>query len=134
MALSDHWRCVSTPRWVRTSEKVTSTCQRRTKIAMISAGASAVSVLKKACGARLPAGSRTSTHRIGRGGVPRRYHRAVPLVISRGLSVCLPYQIGTVMRCQRVAGSVSRAANLGRGAPFCAGRPWVRAVRSAGGA
>ncbi len=61
IALSDHWRWVSTPRWARTSENVTSTCQRRTKIAMISSGASVVSVLKKACGARLPAGSRTST-------------------------------------------------------------------------
>ena len=27
MARSDHWRCVSTPRWVRTSWKVTSSCQ-----------------------------------------------------------------------------------------------------------
>ena len=30
MARSDHWRCVSTPRWVRTSWKVTSSCQRST--------------------------------------------------------------------------------------------------------
>jgi hypothetical protein len=60
---------------------------RRT-IAMISAGASVVSVLKNAWEARFPAGSRTRTHRIGRGGVPRRYHKAVPLVISRGFSVC----------------------------------------------
>ena len=30
MARSDHWRWVSTPRWSRTSRKVTSTCQRWT--------------------------------------------------------------------------------------------------------
>ncbi len=28
MAAADHWRWVSTPRWARTSWKVTSTCQR----------------------------------------------------------------------------------------------------------
>ena len=38
MAASDHWRRVSTPGWARASWKVTSICQRRTKMAMICAG------------------------------------------------------------------------------------------------
>ncbi|HEY1348276.1 MAG TPA: hypothetical protein VGF67_01465 [Ktedonobacteraceae bacterium] len=35
IARSDQWRCVSTPRWARTSGKVTSTVQRRTNHATI---------------------------------------------------------------------------------------------------
>ncbi|WP_209428424.1 hypothetical protein, partial [Pararhodobacter sp. SW119] len=50
--------------------------------AMMSAGARAVSVLKKACGCRLPSGSLASTQRIGLGGVPGRYQSAMSEVIS----------------------------------------------------
>src|SRR3954464_12483075 len=76
MARSDHWRWVSTPRWARLSEKVTSTCQRRTKQVRISTGSSSGSVLKKACGSRSPVGSRTRTQRSGTGGGAGRYQRA----------------------------------------------------------
>ena len=44
MARSDHWRCVSTPRWVRTSWKVTSSCQRSTNHSRIWVGSAAGSV------------------------------------------------------------------------------------------
>ena len=46
MARSDHWRCVSTPRWVRTSWKVTSSCQRSTNHSRIWVGSAAGSVQK----------------------------------------------------------------------------------------
>ena len=85
IALSDHWRCVSTPRCARVSAKVTSICHLRTNRAMISAGSMLTSVLKKACGARLPSRSRTSTQRMGNTGVPGLYHRAVLEVISSSL-------------------------------------------------
>ena len=38
IAWSDHWRWVSTPRWSRTSRKVTSTCQRWTNQRTICSG------------------------------------------------------------------------------------------------
>ena len=56
MARSDHWRWVSTPRWARTSWKVTSTCQRATNQAMIWAGDTVGSVLSRACGSNWPLG------------------------------------------------------------------------------
>ena len=48
MARSDHWRWVYTPRWVRTSWKVTSSCQRRTNHSRIWVGSAAGSVHSKA--------------------------------------------------------------------------------------
>ena len=48
MARSDHWRCVSTPRWVRTSWKVTSSCQRSTNHSRIWVGSAAGSVQSRA--------------------------------------------------------------------------------------
>src|SRR3954452_24845427 len=42
IALSDHWRCVSTPRCLRTSAKVTSVAQRRTNQRRISSGSAQV--------------------------------------------------------------------------------------------
>ena len=93
-----------------------------------------VSVLKKACGARLPSGSLTSTQRTGLGGVPGRYHKAVSEVISSVLFSLRPYQEDTVILRQGVAGFESSVFNFGSGAPFCAGRPTVRASRLGGGA
>jgi hypothetical protein len=46
------------------------------------AGSSAMSVLRKACGSRLPEGSRTSTQRIGAAARPACYQTAVPETIS----------------------------------------------------
>src|SRR6266571_1270311 len=71
MARSDHWRWVSTP----TSGGHT--------IPEWRLGVALRSVHRKAWGLRMPAGSRTSTHRIGSGGSPPWYQIAVPLVISR---------------------------------------------------
>ncbi len=58
MARSDHWRWVSTPRWVRTSGKVTSSCPRRTNHSRICCGSAAGSVPSKAYGVQAPWGSR----------------------------------------------------------------------------
>jgi hypothetical protein len=50
MAGSDDCRWVSTPRWRRTSAKVTSMDQRRTNHRRISSGAASRSVHRNACG------------------------------------------------------------------------------------
>ena len=76
---ADHWRWVSTPRWRRTSSKVTSIDQRKTNNSTTRCGDSVSCVVKKACGASLPAGSTTSTQRIGSGGKPRVCQRQTPL-------------------------------------------------------
>jgi hypothetical protein len=132
--VSDHCRRVSTPRWARASANVTSSCQRLANGAMMSAGSGATSVLKKACGSRLPSGSLTSTRRTGRGGVPGRYRKAVSEAISRAFRVLWPYREDTMTLCHEVAGLVSGVFSFGRGGPFRAGRPKVRAVRGGGGA
>ena len=132
IALSDHWRCVSTPRWARVSAKVTSTCHRRTKKATISVGCRVTSVLKNACGSLRSSGSRTRTHRIVAGVLPGRYQIAMSEVISSSLSFLWPYQAGMQIRCQTVAGCDRRVLSLGRGAPFCAGRPRLCRDRSGG--
>ena len=65
MAGSDHCRWVWTPRWVRASWKVTSTCQRRTWMARICSTVIALSVLNKACGSRWPCGQDPPYGRAG---------------------------------------------------------------------
>jgi len=82
----------------------------------------------------LALGSLTSTQRIGRGGVPVRYHSGVSEVISSFFSCLRPYQEDTVIVCHGVAGSESRVFSLGNGAPFCAGRPTARAWLCGAGA
>ena len=74
MARSDHWRWVSMPRWVRTSWKVTSSCQRRTNHSSIWVGSAAGSVQRRAWGSKVPWGSRTNTQRMRYG----RLARALP--------------------------------------------------------
>src|ERR1700712_5436979 len=101
---------------------------------MISAGSMVMSVLKKACGSRFSSGSRTSTHRTGNTGVPGLYHKATPDVISSALPLTWPYQAETKIFVQHVAGLDSKVLSFGSAKPFCAGRPIVRDVRSAGGA
>src|SRR5215212_8431623 len=61
IALSDHCRWLSTPRWSRTSRKVTSTCQRCTNQRTICTGSWARSVQSRACGSKRRRGSRSST-------------------------------------------------------------------------
>ena len=70
MARSDHWRWVSTPRWVRASWKVTSSCQRSTNH-------SRISVQRRDWGSKAHWGSRISTQRMMTGGLPERYQTAV---------------------------------------------------------
>jgi hypothetical protein len=57
IALSDPWRWVSTPRWLRTSRKVTSGCQRWTNQWTICKGVLAhvaAEVLKRLCTPAIP--------------------------------------------------------------------------------
>jgi len=85
----------------------------------MSAGSSVISVLKKACGARFPSGSLTSTQRIGLGGVPGRYQSAVSEVISSVLGCLRPYHEDTVMLPQGVAGFESSVFSFGKRGADC---------------
>ncbi len=78
-------------------------------------------VAKKAHVGRLPVGSRTRTHRIGKGVVPVVYQRAVPLVQS--IRVVVPAYQGTRLRCQRVVACVATTVRLGKRPPTTGGRP-----------
>lgn len=82
MAKSDHCSCVSTPRCVRTSWKVTSTCQRITNYFIIYSGLIARSVQSTASGSKTPLGSRIKTQRKGSAGMPLWNHTATSETIS----------------------------------------------------
>jgi hypothetical protein len=90
MARSDHWRCVSMPRWTRTSWNVVSTRHRETNHPRISSGVASRSVQRNADGLCSPDGSRTRTQRIGTGGMPAWYQTAVPVATS-SLRCCALY-------------------------------------------
>ncbi len=74
IALSDHWRWVSTPKCARASSKATSMFQRRTNHCTICSGDSCKSVLRNASASFLW-GSNTKTQRIGNGFSPEEHHR-----------------------------------------------------------
>src|SRR3974377_2198723 len=84
IALSDHWRWVSTPRGARTSANVTSTCHLLTNHARMSPGRALRSVARKACASSSPVGSRTRSQRIGTGGAPPGYQMAGPPGVLTG--------------------------------------------------
>src|SRR5664279_4123085 len=130
IALSDHWRWVSMPRWARVSSKVTSTCQRLTNQARISRGRALRSVARKAWGLNSPVGSRTRSQRIGTGATPPRYHNAAPLEISTRRLVW-PYQRLTQWRCQETLRSSRTVESFFRRLPLVGGRP--RPLRFCGG-
>src|SRR5712671_4855114 len=88
------------------------------------------SVARKACGWSSPLGSRTSSQRIGTGGVPPRYQMAVPLAISTRRLV-RPYQRLTRWRCQETLGSLRTAESFFKRLPLIGGRP--RRLRFCGG-
>ena len=70
IALSDRWCWVSTPKWVRTSWKVTSTCQQRTNHCKICKGSAEGSVHNRALVSNFPLGPRIDTQRRGMAGIP----------------------------------------------------------------
>ena len=121
IAASDHCRWVSRPRWARMSWKVTSICQRRTKMAMIRAGSMSVSVLKKAWGSLRPSGSRTRTHRMALGLVPVRYQGACPERISSVLSFRPPYQPREGDFCPACGGVFETGPQFGQGVSLLPG-------------
>ena len=122
MARSDHWRWVSTPRWVLTSWKVTSSCQRRTNHSKIWVGSAAGSVHSKAWVAKAPWGSRINTQRMRTGGLPERYHTAVWEVSSTARVV--PSYQATVALAHVTSACPRSVFNGGRRAPFSGGRPF----------
>ena len=71
---------------------------------------------------QLGLGSRTSTHRSSVGGVPARYHRPVPEIISSVFSFA-PYQCDGVTFVQHSSAAFRWLSSLGSGAPFIRGRP-----------
>ncbi len=123
MALSDHCRCVSTPRWARASWKVTSTVQRRTNHPTICAGSRVRSVQSRAWGGRRASGSRMSTHRIGTTGRPPCRHTAV----SEAISI-----VRAPARTSRAPRPCARACPSPRGArrAWAAVRLWCADARS----
>ena len=96
MARSDHWRWVSTPRWVRTSWKVTSSCHRSTNHWRIWVGSADGSVQSRAWGSKTPRGSRISTQRMVTAGLPERYQTAV-CEVSSTMRVVPSYQAMAAM-------------------------------------
>src|SRR3954463_2825881 len=132
MARSDHWRWVSTPRWSRTSRKVTSTCQRWTNQVRICNGSRVRSVQSRACGSKRPWGSRRSTQRIGTVGRPawcqtagggRIRHGPPPPAIPTRHRDALPLR----SRVDQRRGEARQALALGPGPPArpgLAGRGW----------
>src|SRR3954447_10406845 len=132
IARSDHWRWVSTPRWSRTSRKVTSTRRRRTNQRTTCSGSRAGSVRSRAWGSKRPRGSRSSTQRIGTTGEPAWRHTAVPEQTSTTRSPS-PYRPGTAISAQRVPASARTAERFGRRAPLVRGRPTVPGRRGGAG-
>ncbi len=80
-----HCRCVSTPRWRRTSSSVTSICQRNTNQATICSGATARSVQSSAWVANLV--GIADQYPADR---HRRHARVVPDAVWEASSTCVP--------------------------------------------
>ena len=128
MARSDHWRWVSTPRWSRTSRKVTSTCQRWTNQRTICSGSRAGSVQSRACGSKRCRGSRSSTQRIGTTGEPAWRQTAVAGAdLDDALALAVPAGHGDLRparaRVGQDVGEVRQAGALGPRAPDRPGPP-----------
>src|SRR5215207_4629886 len=109
IAISDHCLCVSNPRCLRASWKVTSSCQRITNQQRIFCGSASRFVHRRAWVLKSPSGSRTKTQRTGTAGNPVEYHPAVAETISTVRSA-LPYQLAIVVGSQTVLGSDTNAS------------------------
>jgi len=124
IAISDHCLCVSNPRCLRTSWKVTSSCQRITNQQRIFCGSAPRSVhTQKSLGFELflRIADQHPAHRHGEQarGVP---HTAVSEETSTMRSP-LPYQLANVVSCQTVSGSSATTERLGRRSPLRRGLP-----------
>ena len=117
MARPDHRRWVSMPRWVRTSWKVASSCQRNTNHWRIWAGSAAGPVHSRAWGAKASWGSRINTQRMRTSGLPEPYHTAVWEVSSTARLV--PSCQATSALVQLTEDWSSSVFSDGR--PFCPG-------------
>src|SRR5215211_6021530 len=117
MAISDHCLCVSNPRCLRTSWKVTSSCQRITNQRTIFCGSALRSVHRRAWVANPPSGSRTKTQRTGTANKPVEYHTAVWEAISSVRSP-LPYQLVIMVGFHTVFGASATTERLGSRSPL----------------
>src|SRR3954470_4406178 len=131
IAWSDHCRWLSTPRWSRTSRKVTSTCQRCTNQRTICTGSWARSVQSRACGSKRRWGSRSSAQRIGTTGSPAWHQTACPEQIStEPVALAIPAGHGHAPprrgRVGQHLGQVRRARALGSWSADCSRPAWRR--------
>src|SRR5918994_4938490 len=122
IASSDHCLCVSKPRCLRTSWKVTSSCQRITNQERIFSGSASRSVHRRAWVLNPPSGSRIRTQRTGTANKPVEYHTAVWEAISTMRSP-LPYQLAILVGFRTVVGSLATSERLGKRLPFMRGLP-----------
>jgi hypothetical protein len=122
IAKSDHCLCVSNPRCLRTSWKVTSSCQRITNHKMIFFGSASRSVHRSAWVLNPPWGSRIKTQRIGTANKPVEYQTAVAEETSTMRSL-LPYQLAILVIFQTVFGSWVTSERLGSRSPLRRGLP-----------
>jgi hypothetical protein len=107
MAQSDHCRCVSTPRWARSSSNVTSSFQRSINHWRTCTSVASRFVQKNASVRNFPSGSRTTTHLMGTGSCLGVYHRETPENISRVRFI--PSYQTTLIGVHTVEGSWFRA-------------------------
>src|SRR5215216_5929431 len=122
IAISDHCLCVSNPRCLRASWKVTSSCQRITNQQRIFCGSASRSVQRRAWVLKPPSGSRISTQRTGTANKPVEYQTALAEAISTVRSLS-PYQLAIVVSFQTVAGSSVTSERLGKRSPLRRGLP-----------
>jgi hypothetical protein len=114
MALSDHRRRASAPRWPRTSRTVTPSRRRRTGQRTTRGGSRAGSARGRACGPKRRQGARGGTRRrAGTTGRPACRRTAVPGQIPAMRSPS-PRQPGTAARRHRVVSPASTSAGAGR--------------------
>src|SRR5829696_3309168 len=111
IANSVHCLCVSNPRCLRISWKVTSNCQRITNQRTICSGSASRSVQRRAWVLNAPSGSRIKTQRTGTANKPVEYHTAVWEAISTMRSP-VPYQLAIVVGFQTVVGSLATSQRV----------------------
>lgn len=121
IARSDHCRCVSPPRWRRTSDSVTSTRHLWTNQPRIATGSATGSVLKNACGgfSPSPAHQRPTDRQLTTEAVPE--HRARVEV-----EAALRFAVATPLRCPLPHGRRIGQPLVQRGQPrpFTHVAPW----------
>src|SRR5918994_1853523 len=123
MASSEHCLCVSKPRCLRISWKVTSSCQRITNQQTIFCGSASRSVHRRAWVLNSPSGSRIRTQRTGTPNKPVEYQTAVFLEETSTMRSLSPYQLAIVVGFQTVFGASATTERFGKRSPLRRGLP-----------